>query len=297
MSALETRRKSNRWTRERTVSGTLCGSVVASTNSTCAGGSSSVFRNAFHASVVSMCASSMMYTLRRSEAGRYFTFSRRSRISSMPRLLAASISRTSTELPSRISRQAVHSLHGSPSRGARQLTARARMRAVDVLPGPADAGEQVRVRERAGAHLVAQRGGDDVLADEVRETRRSVPPVERSGHEAQSNGRECRPGVATGQGRGVRRSCWASRPLASLRTRHWRVLRSFGRLQIQPGSTHAAPNPASPATPRRRLGCVAPVRERNVAEATAALEERRRVGCIRSNSLRPDEGREAVSPL
>ena len=136
MSALETRRKSNLWTRERTVSGTLCGSVVASTNSTCAGGSSSVFRKAFHASVVSMCASSMMYTLRRSEAGRYFTFSRRSRISSMPRLLAASISRTSTELPSRISRQAVHSLHGSPSRGARQLTARARMRAVDVFPVP-----------------------------------------------------------------------------------------------------------------------------------------------------------------
>ena len=56
-----TRRKSKRCTRDRIVSGTLCGSLVASTRSTCGGGSSKrVQRKAFHASVVSMCASSMM---------------------------------------------------------------------------------------------------------------------------------------------------------------------------------------------------------------------------------------------
>ena len=41
--------KSKRWQRSTIVAGTLCASVVASTNTTCAGGSSSVFRNAFHA--------------------------------------------------------------------------------------------------------------------------------------------------------------------------------------------------------------------------------------------------------
>ena len=44
---------------------TFCGSVVASTNTTCAGGSSSVFSSVFDAAVESMCTSSMMYTLRR----------------------------------------------------------------------------------------------------------------------------------------------------------------------------------------------------------------------------------------
>jgi hypothetical protein len=42
------------------VAGTLCASVVARTKTTCCGGSSSVFRNAFHAAVVSMWASSRM---------------------------------------------------------------------------------------------------------------------------------------------------------------------------------------------------------------------------------------------
>ena len=54
------RRKSNRWQRSTIVAGTLCASVVASTKTTCAGGSSSVFRNAFHAAGESMCASSRM---------------------------------------------------------------------------------------------------------------------------------------------------------------------------------------------------------------------------------------------
>ena len=57
-------------------------------------------------------------------------------MSSMPRWLAASISTRSRALPSLIAVQVRHSLHGSPSRGSRQLTAFASMRAVLVLPVP-----------------------------------------------------------------------------------------------------------------------------------------------------------------
>jgi len=61
--------KSKRWHRSTTVGGTFCASVVASTNTVFGGGSSSVFRNAFHAAVENMCASSRMYTLRRPLTG------------------------------------------------------------------------------------------------------------------------------------------------------------------------------------------------------------------------------------
>ena len=54
------RPKSNRWQRSTTVGRTLLASVVASTKIVCGGGSSSVLRNAFHAAVLSMCASSRM---------------------------------------------------------------------------------------------------------------------------------------------------------------------------------------------------------------------------------------------
>ena len=54
------RAKSNRWQRSTTVGRTLFASVVASTKIVCGGGSSSVLRNAFHAAVESMCASSRM---------------------------------------------------------------------------------------------------------------------------------------------------------------------------------------------------------------------------------------------
>ena len=52
--------KSKRWQRSTTVGSTLLASVVASTKIVCGGGSSSVLRNAFHAAVESMCASSRM---------------------------------------------------------------------------------------------------------------------------------------------------------------------------------------------------------------------------------------------
>ena len=54
------RRRSKRWQRDSTVTGTLRISVVAKMNFTCAGGSSSVFRSALNAEVLSMCTSSMM---------------------------------------------------------------------------------------------------------------------------------------------------------------------------------------------------------------------------------------------
>ena len=82
------------WVRLRMVSDTFCGSVVASTNTTCGGGSSNVFNRAASAALESMCTSSRMYTLWRpgvpSDA-----FSMRSRMASTPLLLAASSSCTS----------------------------------------------------------------------------------------------------------------------------------------------------------------------------------------------------------
>ncbi len=81
-----------RWVRLTIVSGSLWASVVARINTTCAGGSSSVFSSALKASLVSMCTSSIMYTLYFAEVGAICTRSRNSLISSILRLLAASIS-------------------------------------------------------------------------------------------------------------------------------------------------------------------------------------------------------------
>ena len=54
------RTKAKRWQRLRIVGSIAVISVVHSTNTTCGGGSSSVFSTAFEASLVSMWASSMM---------------------------------------------------------------------------------------------------------------------------------------------------------------------------------------------------------------------------------------------
>ncbi len=54
------RRRSKRWQRDSTVTGSLRISVVANTNFTCSGGSSSVFSNALNALRDSMWTSSMM---------------------------------------------------------------------------------------------------------------------------------------------------------------------------------------------------------------------------------------------
>ncbi len=49
MSSFEILLKSNLWHLESIVVGSFCGSVVASTNFTCSGGSSNVFKSALNA--------------------------------------------------------------------------------------------------------------------------------------------------------------------------------------------------------------------------------------------------------
>ncbi len=58
MSASSMERKSKRCTRDRMVAGIFCGSVVQSTKTTWAGGSSRVLSSALKAAVVSMWTSS-----------------------------------------------------------------------------------------------------------------------------------------------------------------------------------------------------------------------------------------------
>ena len=57
-------------------------------------------------------------------------------MASTPLFDAASSSWTSSDVPRAISTQDEQTPHGSPSWGSAQLSARARMRAVDVFPVP-----------------------------------------------------------------------------------------------------------------------------------------------------------------
>ena len=140
-SAILTRRRSNRWQRDSTVIGTLRSSVVAKTNLTCGGGSSSVFSNALNACRLSMWTSSMMKTLVRACMGRKRVASMISRTSSTPVRLAASISVTSgwrsARMPMQFGQTPQGSAVGPPApSGPVQFSARAMMRAVVVLPTP-----------------------------------------------------------------------------------------------------------------------------------------------------------------
>src|SRR5436189_919460 len=102
----------NCWQRDRIVAGNLCRSVVAMMNTTCDGGSSRIFRSALKAEVESMCTSSMMKILYRLRAAAYLALSRSSLMLSTPVLEAASISKTSIDLPEAISRHDGHALQG-----------------------------------------------------------------------------------------------------------------------------------------------------------------------------------------
>ncbi|CAB4909442.1 unannotated protein [freshwater metagenome] len=139
--------KSKRWQRSTTVGRTLLASVVASTKIVRGGGSSRVLRNAFHAALDSMCASSRMYTLWRPPTGAKATESRRSRMSSTELFEAASISTTSIDVASAIDRHASQWPHGAvvgPGRRSVsgidgspwQFRHAARIFAMDVLPVP-----------------------------------------------------------------------------------------------------------------------------------------------------------------
>ena len=117
---------------------TFSGSVVAKTNFTCGGGSSTSFRSALNPCGVTMWASSKMNTLNRSRAGAYTARSRRSRASSTPLWLAASISTTSSDPgpPVARSRHDAHCPHGVDVGPCSQLRHLARILAEVVFPHP-----------------------------------------------------------------------------------------------------------------------------------------------------------------
>ena len=122
--------------RESTVTGTFFGSVVASRNFTCGGGSSRVFRSALKLDAESMCTSSIRYTLKRPRDGRYWTLSRSSRVSSTRVREAASTSIRSTKRPSAISVHAPQVPHASAPTPVSQFRHLANARARVVLPTP-----------------------------------------------------------------------------------------------------------------------------------------------------------------
>jgi hypothetical protein len=117
---------------------TFSGFVVASTNTTCSGGSSSVFSSAFEAAALSICTSSTRYTFRFEVApSPRWTLSVRSRMLSTLLFDAASSSNRSRNRSSAMAPQFSQTPHGSPSAPRfRQFSALARMRAVVVLPVP-----------------------------------------------------------------------------------------------------------------------------------------------------------------
>ena len=86
----------------------------------------------------------------------------------MPRLVAASISMTSTELPERISVQASQVPQGSAAGTTSASTRNGR------LTDAAGAGEDVAVRDAVLRECVEQRAGDVVLPDDVGEERGAV---------------------------------------------------------------------------------------------------------------------------
>src|SRR5262245_15224825 len=89
-----------------------------------------------------------------------------SRMVSMPVWLAASISSTSMSRPCAISTHASHTPQGSGVGPCTQLSARARMRAVVVLPDPR-CPEDECLRDAAAGQRVAQRTRDGLLPDDV----------------------------------------------------------------------------------------------------------------------------------
>ena len=78
----------------------------------------------------------MMKTFMRIDAGANLTDSRNARISSMPRLDAASTSITSSAVPASMARQFSHVLSGSGVGPCSQSMHRAKIFAADVFPLP-----------------------------------------------------------------------------------------------------------------------------------------------------------------
>ena len=102
---------------------------------------------------------------------------------------------------------------GSPSTGASQLSALARMRADDVLPVPAGPAEEVGVRHPVVAHGAAQRPHDVVLAPDLVESPRPEAAVERDEGGVGHAGRAYPRAQTHGRARcSVRRPGWLRHP-------------------------------------------------------------------------------------
>ena len=120
--------------------------------------------------------------------------SRRSRASSTPRLLAASISTTSRLAePFQMRRQFSHSPQGSP-RGRDGVAALAVERHGEDagrggLADAARAGQQVAVAEAATGDGAAEGGGDVILHQQVGKAPRTIPACKGDGHGGRTGGR------------------------------------------------------------------------------------------------------------
>ncbi len=160
------------------------------------------------------------------------------------------------------------------------------------LAGAADPGEQVRMRKRPGPHLVAQSGRDDVLPHQVREPSRPVTTIEGSGHGLRVAGR-----------RGARDSLAGAR--------HTRVLlQGFAAVGVAANSPPASSPLLRPAADSAGPSCAAPQPSRSPTKVANARKRRKipsrtrqrrgvapKSGCVRSNSLRPDEGENLSRPV
>ena len=91
---------------------------------------------------------------------------------------AASSSTTSSARPSRMASHDGQRSHGWPSRRSVQLTAFARIRAIEVLPVPTRTDEEEAVAEASQADGVAEGLDDRVLADDLVERLRAEAPIE-----------------------------------------------------------------------------------------------------------------------
>ena len=129
-------RNSSQYSFDKIVGNSLWTSVVAKMKTTCAGGSSSVFKRALNAETESLCTSSMIYTRYFAVVGVKLDSSMSARMLSTPLLLAASSSTTSKTEPSSSPLHTSHLPHGSPFWGSKQLTAFARIFAQVVFPVP-----------------------------------------------------------------------------------------------------------------------------------------------------------------
>ena len=127
---------SNDWHLDIIVKGILCGSVVASINIICSGGSSNVFNNALNAPVVNIWTSSIIYILYFDTVGSNVIWFLISRISSTPLFDAASISIISTFSFELLLIHISHFSHDKPSSGCKQFIVLANIFAILVLPVP-----------------------------------------------------------------------------------------------------------------------------------------------------------------